>query len=241
MTSHRTFSILAWGASALTAALLLAEAQPAPDAKGALDLSAALANVTGAPDSVRIEILRWSTDEERELLMSAWSLKSPTNGPGRGAGKGAAKAGKAAVAGKRAAKGVAPEAGAAAVLVPEAELGRSLQEATTVGYLWSSELTGYALRYAGRVSSSDGSQRIVLITQRRLGGVSQKWAPTYGAANNHEFSVIELRLNAKGEGEGKASLTGKVVADAAVKIVALEDYDSLPVVFRDVRPETKQP
>ena len=47
--------------------------------------------------------------------------------------------------------------------------------------------------------------------------------------------MIELRLNAKGEGEGKASLVGKVAPDAAVKILALENYESLPAVFHNVR------
>jgi hypothetical protein len=48
-----------------------------------------------------------------------------------------------------------------------------------------------------------------------------------------------LRLNAKGEGEGKASLTGKIAPDAAAKIVALENYDALTPVFRNVRSATK--
>jgi hypothetical protein len=53
--------------------------------------------------------------------------------------------------------------------------------------------------------------------------------------NEYGFSVIELRLNAQGVGEGKTSLTGTVAPDAAVKMVALENYAALPVVLRDVR------
>jgi hypothetical protein len=41
-------------------------------------------------------------------------------------------------------------------------------------------------------------------------------------------------LNSKGEGEGKASLTGKVTLDSAAKTIALENYNALPVVFRNV-------
>lgn len=220
----------------LATALLLAETPPVPNAKGALHFTANLVNVAGAPDAIRIEILRWSTDEERDRLMSAWNLKSAPNGAGRGVIKGNGKAGKGAAKAPAPAAASAPEA-----LVPEVELARSLQEATTVGYLWSSELAGYALRYAGRVTANDGSQRIVLITQRRLGSMNQKWNLASGTSNNNEFSVVELRLNAKGEGGGKASLTGKLTADAAAKIVALENYESLPVVFRDVRLAATQP
>jgi len=120
-------------------------------------------------------------------------------------------------------------------MTPEASLARALNETTTVGYLWSSEVAGYALRYAGKVDAADGSRRIILIT-RRLGAVNQRWNPTFqGTANSYEFSVIELRLNAKGEGEGRASLVGKVAPDMAAKIVTLENYDALPTVFNTVR------
>ena len=93
---------------------------------------------------------------------------------------------------------------------------------------------GYAFRYAGKIENPDRSQRIVLITDRRLGAVNRLWNPAYqGDPNDYEFSVIELRLNGKGEGEGKASLTGKIAPDAAAKIVTLENYDALAPVFRE--------
>ena len=59
--------------------------------------------------------------------------------------------------------------------------------------------------------------------------------PLKGSPNTDEFSVIELRLNAKGEGEGKVSLTGKVAPDPGLHMVAIENYDGLPVVFAKVR------
>jgi len=213
---------------AMAAVLLLA------DSPGGLNFTAATANIASAPEPVRIEILRWSTDEERDKLMAAWSLK-PAATPGTKAGKAAGKQG-------RGGKGPAPAGGATATQSPEAALTRALQEAATVGYLWSSEMAGYALRYAGKIENSDGSQRIILITQRKLGAVNQNWRPTVdGASNSYEFSVLELRLNAKGEGEGKVSLTGKVAEDAAAKIVAIENYNALPVVFRDVRKVAGRP
>jgi len=225
------------GAAILAATLLLAEDHAATP-NGPLQLTATTVNVAGSQDPVRIEILRWSTDEERDRLTDAWNLKPSAAGPpaGRGAEKGAAKQGKAA------GRGRGPANAAANNLTPEAALAKALNETTTVGYLWSSEIAGYALRYAGKVDNPDGSQRIILITQRRLGAVNQRWNPTFeGVANSYEFSVIELRLNAKGEGEGRVSLVGKVTPDAATKIVTLENYDALPAVLRDVhvRPSGK--
>jgi hypothetical protein len=87
MTRRHAISILTGAASAFVAAALFAS-DTAPQ-----NFTAKLVNVAGAPDSIRIEILRWSTDEERERLLSAWALKSAPNNAGRGAGKGAAKAG----------------------------------------------------------------------------------------------------------------------------------------------------
>jgi hypothetical protein len=199
-------------------------------AAGPMQFTATTANVAAAPEPVRFEIIRWSTDSERESLLSAWQLRE--SAAGRGGEKGG---GKAAAKGKANGRGAAP-AEAAAPVTPEASLAKALENAPTVGYVWSQETAGYTLRYAGRFANADGSQRIILVTQRRLGAMNQRWNPASGSPNKYEFSVIELRLNAKGEGEGKASLTGNLTADAAAKIVALDAYASQPVVFRDVKP-----
>ena len=97
------------------------------------------------------------------------------------------------------------------------------------------------MRYAVRFSESDGGERIILITDRRLGAWNDLWKPVGDdTPNSYEFSVIELRLNAKGEGEGKLSLTGKVTADSAAKTIALENYGVLPVVIKNVRRRTNR-
>jgi hypothetical protein len=101
--------------------------------------------------------------------------------------------------------------------------------------LWSREVAGYAIRYAGRIQNADGSERIVLLTERRLGAVNDLWKPAGAEPRPYDFSVIELRVKANGEGEGKTSLTGKVVPDSALKMVALDNYDALPVVFSHVQ------
>ena len=117
----------------------------------------------------------------------------------------------------------------------EGTLAAALQQAPTVGYLWSSEVAGYAVRYAVKLTRPDGVERIILITSRRLGATNDLWKPVGPRApSTYDFSVIELRVNAKGEGEGKASLMGKVVPDGAAKVVGLEDYNALPVVLKNV-------
>ncbi len=228
--TDRITKLFGFTAAMLTAVLLIAAEGPSGSNAG-MELSATSANVSGAPENVRFEIVRWSTDAERDHLMKAWELKlEEPEGRGKGSAKGK---GKAAPKGKG--RGPAEEE---EPRIPEAELAKALQETATVGYLWpASKLAGYALRYAGKVENPDGSQRIVLITQHPLGELDQLWNPAFpGGRNDYEFSVIELRLDANGKGTGKASLAGKVAADPGAKMVALENYNALPVVFADIRP-----
>lgn len=243
----------------LTAGLALAQEPSAP----ILSLTATADKVAGAPDSIRIDLFRWSTDAERDQFLSAWNLTNRPATGGRGGGRGAGGRGAAAAAnpapdsgaaadGAAAGRGTAAggrggrgggrggRGGAAAEAVPqtpEASLTAALSDAPTVGHLWSSEVAGYSVRSAVTLAQPDGGERIILITDRRLGAWNNLWKPVGadGAPNNYDFSVIEVHLNAKGEGEGKVSITGKVVADSAAKIIGLENYAALPVVLKNVK------
>lgn len=262
------------------------------------------ANVSGAPDAVRIDVLSWSTDADRDQMLGAWNMTVTASAGARGAGAAAggrgargggggrggdapagdAGAGAAAGAGAgggggRGARGggrggdAPADAGAAAPAnaaapaaaagggggrggrgggrggaapaaapvrqTPETSLAAALQTAKTVGYLWTSESAGYSLRYAYRMPQPDGSERIIFATERRLGAWNDLWKPAGGAApTNYEFSIIEVRLPAKGDGEGKASLSGKVAVDSSANTIALDGYSALPVVFKDIKRKT---
>src|SRR5580692_9191914 len=57
-----------------------------------LSLTATTNNVAGAPDSIRIDLLRWSTDAERDQLVAAWTnpvAPAAAGRGGRGGGRGA--------------------------------------------------------------------------------------------------------------------------------------------------------
>jgi hypothetical protein len=55
------------------------------------------------------------------------------------------------------------------------------------------------------------------------------------ALTDYEFTLIEIRLDARGLGEGKTSLTTKVVVDDSAKTVALENYAAAPAVLQNVK------
>jgi hypothetical protein len=248
-TSRRIRSLLAAATlAALTFSIAKAQNTAAPIAR----FLAETVNVESGPDAVRIEILAWSTDEDRTRFVNAWNLTLPAGarggaagargGAGRGgpAGEPPEPAAQARGRGARGGRGAPPADGlapsAAAPRTPAGALAAALQAADGVGYLWSAESVGYSLRYAHRISQADGSVRIVLATDRRLGSFNGFWKPTSGARTDYAFTLIELRLNPAMMGEGKTSLTGRVFIDDAANTIALEDYAAVPVTLRNVRP-----
>ena len=107
-----------------------------------------------------------------------------------------------------------------------------LQDTPRVGFMRSPGNLGYDLRYAHRVKGPDGGERVVVATDRPIG--------FWEAANrprsiDYPFTVIELRLNSDGEGEGKMSFATKITVDSDAKILTLENYDTQPVLLQSVR------
>jgi hypothetical protein len=97
-------------------------------------------------------------------------------------------------------------------------------------------VTGYSIKYAYHASLPDGGERIVLATDRRLGAYAAAWRPVADTPlTDYEFTLIEIRLDARGSGEGKTSLTTKVIVDSDAKTVALEDYAATPAILQNVR------
>src|ERR1019366_4632343 len=115
------------------AAGLTAQTPAAPKDKGDL-FTATTDNITGAKDSIRIELRRWSTDDERNQVLSAWTKAAAPAAAGRGpepdpaAGRG----------GGRGRGGEPPPR-----LGPEAALAAAVGNTPSLGTLWSSETTGY--------------------------------------------------------------------------------------------------
>ena len=111
----------------------------------------------------------------------------------------------------------------------------AIGRAPTLGYIWTTDVTGYSIKYAWHMTSPEG-ERIVLVTDRRFGAYSPGWKlKSSDTPTDYEFSVIELRLDPKGIGEGKASLTTKVVVDNAASTLALENYAAAPAILQNVR------
>ena len=111
-----------------------------------------------------------------------------------------------------------------------------LSQATEAGYIkWPGGLQ-YIFRYAHRVPRPDGGADIVLATDRPM----WMWwdAQKSGASAKDPFTVLQLRLNKNGVGEGK--LSGKINGNNDAKTIVIDNFDGEPTHLSDVRREKGQ-
>ena len=195
-------------AAALVIALSVAAGDPA-----ALSLRASVNGATGA-GALTITLSRWSTDAERAPLFKALSAPAPAPPPAPAAPP--AAGGRAGGRGRGAPPPLPPS--------PSARLSAAIKAAPTLGYIWTDGVTGYSIKYAWRSPATDGMERIVLVTDRRLNSHAPDWTPASASAGDADFTLIEMRLDDRGAGEGKTSLTTGVIIDTAANTLALDGY-----------------
>lgn len=91
---------------------------------------------------------------------------------------------------------------------------------------------GIEFEFAGHRTLEDGSERIVLLTERPI----SYWPIARSAdLEQYPFTLVEFRLGANGQGEGKLSLATRIIADKEHRTIELEDYVNQPVLLENVR------
>ncbi len=189
------------------------------------------ANVVEPGQNVRIRIFKWSDDRERQPMIAALD-PPPAPAQGEAAAGRAARAGGAGRAGGRGRGRGAPPV----PLTPAQALAGAIRRAPTVGYVWTNDVTGYSIKYAYRIPLPDGSERIVLAIDRRLGTHVAAWQPvTTQPATDYPFTVLEMRFDTGGLGEARTSLTTSVIVDKQAGTLALENYAGAPAILQKVR------
>lgn len=200
-----------------------------------VQLSAVSSGVSDSGTTVRISIIRWSTDEERDRLVAALdSSRSPA--PPAQIGRGGRGDGPPDGPGSR-------DRGGRGQTTPPLSafdrLAAAIAETPTMGYFWTAEsVVGLSIKYAHRDSLPTGGERIVLATNRRLDAQTTAWTPletATSAATDYPFTVIEIRLDSTGQGRGKTSLSSAVVFDRESGTMFLDDYETAPVMLEAVR------
>jgi hypothetical protein len=109
----------------------------------------------------------------------------------------------------------------------------ALQDAKSVGTIRTPGNLAYDLRYAEQEMLGDGIRKIVLITDRPM---SMWEAVNRPRSFDYPFTFIELRLNSRGEGEGKLNLATRIDVGRSGRTVQLENYDSQPIQLNEIRP-----
>lgn len=139
---------------------------------------------------VEISISRWSSDAERDRLLTVLKEKGPD------------------------------------------KLLDVLRDLPRVGYIRTPTSLAYDLRFARKVPAEDGGEVISLATDRYI----SHWEAVYRPRTiDYPFTVIELRIGADGNGEGKMSLATKITAER--NTIVLEDYAAQPVLLNNVKRE----
>ena len=170
--------------------------------------------------ALTITLSRWSTEAERAPLLAA--LPPAPARPAAPAG---------GAAGRGPGRGVPPPPPPSAL----ARLSTAIKAAPTLGYIWTDGVTGYSIKYAWRSPATEDEERIVLVTDRRLDSHAADWTPGSNAAADADFTVIEMRVDRQGVGEGKTSLTTNVALDTEAKTLALEGYAAAPALLEVTR------
>jgi hypothetical protein len=95
---------------------------------------------------------------------------------------------------------------------------------------------GHDIRYTWQTALPEGGRRIVFITDRYI---SFQEARNQPRTIDYPFTLVEIRVDKEGKGQGKAAVATKISFDKAKKQVELENYGTEPVRLNEVRVKAK--
>ena len=101
-----------------------------------------------------------------------------------------------------------------------------------VGFIRTPNSIGYDLQYAWRFLNSDGTSRLVIATDRRINFWEARNQPR---TIDYPFTIIEMRLDTKGEGEGRLAAGTKISKSRDGKTIELENYGISPVALNNIK------
>jgi hypothetical protein len=93
---------------------------------------------------------------------------------------------------------------------------------------------GWRLSYTRQVPTDEGGRRVIILTDRYI---SMWEARNQPRSSDYPFTLVEIRLDKDGKGEGKASVATKISFDKDKNQVELENYSSEPVRLTTVKVE----
>ncbi|HEX6737637.1 MAG TPA: hypothetical protein VF310_05190 [Vicinamibacteria bacterium] len=104
-----------------------------------------------------------------------------------------------------------------------------------VGYIRTPESIGYPLRFAREVPNAEGGKRVIVATDRPIGFLEATRRPR---TFDYPFMIVDLRIDAKGEGQGKLMPLARITANDE-HVVEIENYANEPVRLTQVKQASK--
>src|SRR5262245_17599662 len=96
-------------------------------------------------------------------------------------------------------------------------------------------LLGWDLRYAWHVPLPEGAHQIVLGFDRYIGFWEARNQPR---TVDYPFSLLEIRLNKDGEGEGRYAVATKLSFDKKKNQLEIENYSTEPIRLNNIKTES---
>ena len=117
-----------------------------------------------------------------------------------------------------------------------AAVTKLLQDGSRIGFVRMSSRIGTDVKFARDVRHSDGSRRVVIVVQRRLGfSEVNNASPTV----DYPLTVIELHLDPRGVGEGTMTVGAKVTFQRGIDQIDTDKYMAGTIRLKEVRVQTK--
>jgi hypothetical protein len=109
---------------------------------------------------------------------------------------------------------------------------RALQQVNErVGFIRKSGSLGWDLRFAFREVNEDGTSRIIIATDRRIGFWETRDLPR---VSNFPFTLIEMHLDKAGRGEGRMAVAARIQTARDGETIVIENYGTSPVALNNI-------
>lgn len=115
---------------------------------------------------------------------------------------------------------------------PDALL-KALQKMDRTGFVRGAGKLGYPLHFAHQITLPEGGRRILVATDRPISFLESVRRPR---TIDYPFMIVDIRLDASGEGEGKLLPLAKITSSDD-NVIEVENYASVPVRLTKVRRE----
>lgn len=108
----------------------------------------------------------------------------------------------------------------------------ALKDAPKVGYIRNPMSIAWDLHFAQRAVLPDGGEQITVATDRPVGF----WEEANQARTlDYPFTIVTLKVNTEGEGDGTMALAAKLTADKNSNSIVVENFGLQPIKLEAVK------